>query len=137
MHAQQVLVQKNDGVTSVTLQSGENLVATFPSSSPETIVAGGSNATQTPASDVRDITWILKFSVVGKVFKDVSFADPEVGYIVTELGSVYKSVDGGDSWNSVMLFPVSIIRAPLTKALCGGLMMAELPGVLIYAYPSR
>jgi len=43
-------------------------------------------------------TWILRFSAVGKVFKDVSFATPQVGYIVTELGAVYKTTDGGESW---------------------------------------
>jgi photosystem II stability/assembly factor-like uncharacterized protein len=46
--------------------------------------------------------WMLKFSAPGKVFKDVSFANPMVGYIVTELGAVYKSIDRGDSWTSVM-----------------------------------
>ncbi|HUM45518.1 MAG TPA: T9SS type A sorting domain-containing protein [Chitinophagales bacterium] len=50
----------------------------------------------------RDLNWELKFSASGKVFKDVSFADPDVGYIVTELGSVYKSTDGGESWDAVM-----------------------------------
>jgi photosystem II stability/assembly factor-like uncharacterized protein len=53
-------------------------------------------------STIRDLTWTLKFSAPGKVFKDVSFANADVGYIVTELGVVYKSVDGGDSWTSVM-----------------------------------
>jgi hypothetical protein len=51
---------------------------------------------------VRDLNWVLKFSAPGKVFKDVSFADENTGYIVTELGSVYKSTDGGDNWSSVL-----------------------------------
>ena len=46
--------------------------------------------------------WELKFSATGKVFKDVSFASPLVGFIVTELGAVYKTSDGGENWTSVM-----------------------------------
>jgi photosystem II stability/assembly factor-like uncharacterized protein len=46
--------------------------------------------------------WELKFSATGKVFKDVSFATPLVGYIVSELGAVYKSTNGGDNWTLIM-----------------------------------
>ncbi len=46
--------------------------------------------------------WELKFSATGKVFKDVSFATPLVGYIVSELGAVYKTTNGGDNWTNVM-----------------------------------
>jgi photosystem II stability/assembly factor-like uncharacterized protein len=42
--------------------------------------------------------WQLKFSASGKVFKDVSFASALVGYIATELGAVYKTTNGGESW---------------------------------------
>ncbi len=34
--------------------------------------------------------WVMKFSAPGKVFKDVSFANPQVGYIVTELGEFIR-----------------------------------------------
>ncbi|MEO8665789.1 MAG: T9SS type A sorting domain-containing protein [Ignavibacteria bacterium] len=46
--------------------------------------------------------WTMKFSVPGKVFKDVSFADSQTGYIVTELGAVYKTTNGGDNWTVKM-----------------------------------
>jgi photosystem II stability/assembly factor-like uncharacterized protein len=46
--------------------------------------------------------WDLKFTASGKVFKDISFAGSQVGYIVTELGSVYKTENGGENWTSVM-----------------------------------
>ncbi len=49
---------------------------------------------------VDGFNWNLKFSVTGKVFKDVSFATPEVGYVVTELGAVYRTTDGGESWQN-------------------------------------
>ena len=47
--------------------------------------------------------WSLKFTMPGKVFKDVSFAvqaNVQTGYIVTELGAVYKTTNGGDNWVS-------------------------------------
>jgi photosystem II stability/assembly factor-like uncharacterized protein len=99
---QQVISLGNDGATILTLQSGEKIVSRIPSSSPETIITNGTNIAQDPVSGIRDFTWLLKFSAPGKVFKDVSFANSQVGYIVTELGTVYKSIDGGDSWTSVM-----------------------------------
>lgn len=46
--------------------------------------------------------WSLKFTASGKVFKDVYFVNPQVGYIVTELGSVYKTTNSGNNWTSVM-----------------------------------
>jgi photosystem II stability/assembly factor-like uncharacterized protein len=49
-------------------------------------------------TDLSPFIWTLKFTAPGKVFKDVSFANTQVGYIVTELGSVYKTTNGGDNW---------------------------------------
>jgi len=46
----------------------------------------------------RVFSWQLKFSASGKVFKDVSFTNPSTGYLVTELGAVYKTSNGGESW---------------------------------------
>lgn len=46
--------------------------------------------------------WVLKFNAAGKVFKDISFANTQVGYIVTELGAVYKTTNGGDNWTIKM-----------------------------------
>jgi len=51
-------------------------------------------------------TWSLKFSLPGKVFKDVSFYSEyyiiNTGFIVTELGAVYKTTNNGDNWSAVM-----------------------------------
>ena len=52
--------------------------------------------------EIELLSWELKFSASGKVFKDVSFATPLVGYVVTELGAVYKTTNGGDNWAIVM-----------------------------------
>ena len=50
--------------------------------------------------------WYLEFSVPGKVFKDVSFYSEyyiiNTGFIVTELGAVYKTTNSGVNWSSVM-----------------------------------
>ena len=56
----------------------------------------------TNRDNINLLNWVLKFTAPGKVFKDVSFANPATGYIVTELGAVYKSTNGGDNWTNVM-----------------------------------
>jgi photosystem II stability/assembly factor-like uncharacterized protein len=61
---------------------------------------GGSGQTPVIGSGVFD--WQLKFSAAGKVFKDVSFASPVDGYLVTELGAVYRTTDGGETWQPKM-----------------------------------
>ncbi|MEO8513931.1 MAG: T9SS type A sorting domain-containing protein [Ignavibacteria bacterium] len=53
-------------------------------------------------TDASVFNWVLKFTAGNKVFKDISFANISTGYIVTELGAVYKSTNGGDNWVSVM-----------------------------------
>ncbi|MCI0448874.1 MAG: T9SS type A sorting domain-containing protein [Chlorobi bacterium] len=53
-------------------------------------------------TDLLPFNWILKFTAPNRVFKDVSFVNTQVGYIVTELGGVYKTTNGGDNWVSVM-----------------------------------
>jgi len=36
------------------------------------------------------------------VIKDISFASPTVGYIAAELGRVWKTTDGGNTWTRIM-----------------------------------
>jgi photosystem II stability/assembly factor-like uncharacterized protein len=60
------------------------------------------NSKENFIDDITGFNWTLKFSAPGKVFKDISFADNQVGYIVTELGAVYKSTNGGDNWTLIM-----------------------------------
>jgi photosystem II stability/assembly factor-like uncharacterized protein len=52
--------------------------------------------------NITSFNWQLKFTASGKVFKDVSFCNLNVGYIVTELGAVYKTTNGGNSWEIKM-----------------------------------
>jgi hypothetical protein len=94
--------QKIDGVAKVSLLSHDNVIRTIPCSFPNfsSIPAEDKSPEKQVTSSVFE--WTLTFSQPGKVFKDISFSDPLHGYIVTELGAVYKTVDGGGNWVSVM-----------------------------------
>ena len=46
--------------------------------------------------------WRLQASLPGVVIKDLSFASPSVGYLAAELGQVWKTSDGGQTWTRVM-----------------------------------
>ena len=46
--------------------------------------------------------WRLQATIPSAVIKDISFAGPTVGYIAAELGKVWKTTDGGNTWTSVM-----------------------------------
>ena len=103
LFAQTASVEKNsDGTTAVTLEANGQKIASCPTSLPSLLNLGNTDVPEPgkPASSL--FNWSLKFTAIGKVFKDVSFADDHTGYIVTELGAVYKTVNGGDNWTSVM-----------------------------------
>ena len=51
-----------------------------------------------PGDNVSTYNWTMYFTAAGKVFKDVYFANSQVGYIVTELGAVYKTTNAGLNW---------------------------------------
>jgi photosystem II stability/assembly factor-like uncharacterized protein len=94
---------QDDGSRLILQQRESNVVRVIPSSG----INYNTDFDMRKLSDVKfnktnTLNWELKFSASGKVFKDVSFATPLVGYIVTELGVVYKTTDGGDNWASVM-----------------------------------
>jgi len=100
----QTLQMKTEGDNKIIIeQREENIVKVIPSSGinykPEFNIE---NSPDLILDKTNSFSWELKFSATGKVFKDVSFATPLVGYIVTELGAVYKTSNGGDSWTSVM-----------------------------------
>lgn len=84
-------------------QWGTNIVKVIPSSGSNYKPDFNSESSLDFLLDkTNSFNWELKFSVAGKVFKDVSFASPLVGFIVTELGGVYKTTDGGNNWTNVM-----------------------------------
>ena len=103
LFAQTARVEKNiDGTRVVTLEANGQKIASCPTSFPSLLDLNNTSPAEPlkPASSL--FNWSLKFTAIGKVFKDVSFADDHTGYIVTELGAVYKTVNGGDNWTSVM-----------------------------------
>lgn len=46
--------------------------------------------------------WRLQATLPGTVIKDISFASPTVGYVAAELGKVWKTTDGGNTWTLIM-----------------------------------
>jgi type IX secretion system substrate protein len=84
----------------VTIEHNGNIVSKYPASSYTT--SSGPALDVLPCDNLSPFNWILKFTAPGRVFKDISFANPQVGFIVTELGAVYKSTNTGDNWTSVM-----------------------------------
>ena len=98
--SQHLLIDRSNGSAAVTVRVGETTERQIPILRyvPRSIASATTEALQTASVD--SFTWALKFSVTGKVFKDVRFATPEVGYVVTELGAVYKTTNGGDSWQN-------------------------------------
>jgi hypothetical protein len=97
-----ILNHEKNGIKTICLLSGEKIISTVPSSFPGFTCDRADNKFLADENINTVFEWTLKFSAPGKVFKDISFANPFVGYIVTELGSVYKTVNGGENWVSVM-----------------------------------
>lgn len=83
----------------LTLEKSGKIISDLPVSGLQSINYADKIPIQNP---ILPFSWVLKFTASGKVFKDVSFYNNQVGYIVTELGAVYKSTNGGDNWTNVM-----------------------------------
>jgi len=100
-NSQSYIINKANGFTSISLTDDYGINSIVPLSGS----ASSLNFHQeqsSPRNSVDGFNWVLKFSMPGKVFKDVSFADLQTGYIVTELGAVYKTTDGGNNWVNKM-----------------------------------
>ena len=46
--------------------------------------------------------WTLEATLPNVVIKDIAFPTEDVGYLVAELGQVWKTADGGRSWTQIM-----------------------------------
>ncbi len=46
--------------------------------------------------------WQLQATLPGAVIHDISFPTPEIGYAAAELGQVWKTTDGGNTWNEIL-----------------------------------
>jgi photosystem II stability/assembly factor-like uncharacterized protein len=100
INAQHVMVQKSKGVNIVSVNSSNGVVYEIPQSYNDAPVENNANTTDHPRSS--PFNWVLKFSAGNRVFKDISFINTQTGYIVTELGAVYKTTNGGNNWLSVL-----------------------------------
>jgi len=80
----------------VEVGAGPVVCAVIPVSPDEGLQA----AAPAPAAGDR-ASWHLQ-QTLAAFLKSVAFADPMTGYIAAELGRVYKTVNGGQSWTSVM-----------------------------------
>src|SRR4030095_12619560 len=98
-YSQTVWVNSSGGINTVTVSNNDKIIARIPQSYPS---AQNNKIAPDVYSSISPFNWVLKFTAGNKVFKDISFANTQVGYIVTELGAVYKTTNGGDNWTSVM-----------------------------------
>ncbi|PWB69556.1 MAG: hypothetical protein C3F15_14875, partial [Holophagae bacterium] len=80
----------------VTLDTGAAVIEKVPASPGALPPSGSPGAPEGGRSG-----WQLQ-QTVSKVLKAVSFADPMNGYAAAELGGVYRTTDGGESWTTVM-----------------------------------
>jgi photosystem II stability/assembly factor-like uncharacterized protein len=99
---QSTSVQKSGNTKIVIISNSDIVVSKIPASYPEAVRQNKKENTINESSSLSPFDWQLKFSAGNKVFKDISFANTQVGYIVTELGAVYKTINGGDNWVTVM-----------------------------------
>jgi photosystem II stability/assembly factor-like uncharacterized protein len=98
VYSQNIITGKIEGVIKVKKVMEGNIVSVFPSTGYDLRF----NQSEPQADNINSFNWTLKFTAPNKVFKDVSFCNLNVGYIVTELGAVYKTTNGGENWDLKM-----------------------------------
>ena len=52
--------------------------------------------------------WVRLSSFNGSFYNEVFFATSQLGFICTQTGTIHRTVDGGDSWNTVSLPGASV-----------------------------
>ena len=93
------VTQEPDGSYSATLATGGRVYSRTPTALPtDQPSASGQGFHRQPQSN----PWRLQATLPGAVIKDVSFASPTVGYMAGELGKVWKTTNGGNSWTLIM-----------------------------------
>jgi len=102
--SQKVLSINSSGGYTVTNYHGSSVVSVVPNSIPgEGSFPALKIQNGSPSDNPQGFTWVLKYTgPAGYDFRDVSFCDSQTGYIVTEVGSVYKSTNGGNNWSNVL-----------------------------------
>ena len=93
------VTREPDGSYSVTQAAGGRVYSRTPTVLPAAKPsASGLGFHRQPASN----PWRLQATVPGAVIKDISFASPTVGYMAGELGKVWKTTNGGNTWTLIM-----------------------------------
>lgn len=96
--SQEIMISNDNGIKTVKKLINGNIISVSPLSGKSSRI---NKYIQQPDNS-NSFNWTLKFSAPNKVMKDVSFCNLNVGYIVTELGAVYKTTNGGDNWELKM-----------------------------------
>src|SRR6266496_3640721 len=95
-----VVTREPNGSYSATLAAGARVYSRIPSALPiahrtaEAVPRTRLRFPKLPESN----PWRLQATLPSTVIKDISFASPSVGYIAAELGKVWKTTDGGNTW---------------------------------------
>ncbi|RPI13996.1 MAG: T9SS C-terminal target domain-containing protein [Ignavibacteriae bacterium] len=98
LFSQELVVEKNAGVQTVKKMVNGSTISVYPVSGKNNVLHGLTSQTD----NINAFNWTLKFTAGNKVFKDISFYNQNTGYIVTELGGVYKTTNGGNNWDIKM-----------------------------------
>jgi len=96
--AQKYSISSEKNTNFITLEKNSLINSILPVSNSK--ISDIHNQNNIPGDNTSTYNWNLYFTSAGKVFKDVYFVNPQVGYIVTELGAVYKTTNGGLNWVS-------------------------------------
>jgi hypothetical protein len=100
--ASYIVTQEPDGSYSATLAAGDRVYAKTPTLLPADKTGASGVRTSHLYEQPETSPWRLQATLPGAVIKDISFASPTVGYIAAELGRVWKTTDGGNTWTRIM-----------------------------------
>jgi photosystem II stability/assembly factor-like uncharacterized protein len=99
------MTREPNGSYRATLATGDRVYSRIPSALPASHAETAEVDPRTRAGFQRrpeSNPWRLQATLPGTVIKDISFASPTVGYIAAELGQVWKTTDGGNTWTRIM-----------------------------------
>lgn len=99
------VTREADGSYSATLATGNRVHSKIPSALPAAHTEAAAFVPPAPVGFHRQPAsnpWRLQATLPGTVIKDISFASPTVGYVAAELGKVWKTTDGGNTWTLIM-----------------------------------
>ena len=96
------VVQLPDGSYRATLAAGGRVRSRMPTALPADRPSAARPGTSARRKVPQSNPWRLQATLPNTVIKDISFASPTVGYIAGELGKVWKTTNGGNTWTQIM-----------------------------------